>query len=371
MNRRTTFKINDKSIRATYDQEGKIRINLMDLCGILKQDELIRNGDAVRMCPSSIKIAFRKNGKEAWGIKPVDIHKLLGRVQKETTLPRVFILELEKWANRLIEAERPVLKKSEPVIFNYKDDFPVTFQIIGDRIMVNTTQITLQFGKLPSEWLRIAPTEALRRDMEERGVTGTYDNQIFTTRGRGNGATWLEAPLAIKLCEWVSPQSGLADWCANCIKKVENQGIPISSLKYQADVHVSLSPLLDHSMPDNLEDALQMISELKAKIEEDIPKLAFYEEFIENRDSFKSTRIADELNISPHQLHQFLFEEGICKYENRRWVVLPMYRAWQCDVPYAWTSSLGKTYIFGSSKRWTQVGRECIIELWKQKHPES
>lgn len=371
MNKRTTFKIGGKPIRAVYDQEFKIRIDLSDLCKILKCEELMRNGHAVKLCPSSIKIVFRSNGKETWGIKPVDIHNLLNAVQKETTLPHSSIREIEKWANRLIESERPMVHKSKPVVFHYKEDFPVTFQIVGDRIMVNTTQITKQFDKLPSEWLRIAATDAMRHEMEENSVTGTYDNQILTTRGRGKGATWLEGPLAIALCNWVSPQSELADWCGECITELETQGIPTSVPKHQVMVQVKQYQSLNEPLPDNLEDALLLIQKLKGQMEEDTPKLAFYEEFIENRDSFKSTRIADELNISPHQLHQFLFEEGICKYENRRWVVLPLYRSWQCDVPYAWTSSLGKTYIFGSSKRWTQIGRECIIELWKQKHPES
>ena len=371
MNKRTTFKINGKSIRTVYDQELKIRIDLSDLCKILKCDDLMRNGEAVKLCPSSIKIVFHKNGKETWGVKPVDVHNLLNAVQKETTLPRSFIREIERWANRLIESERPVVHKSDPVVFHYADDFPVTFQIVGDHIMVNTTQITTQFGKLPSEWLRIAATDAMRHKMEENGITGTYDKQIFTTRGRGNGATWLEGALAVELCNWISPQSGLTDWCEDCIRKLETHGAPMPVSKHQITAQPpQLSPL-DEPLPDNLDDALILIRKLKGKMDEDAPKLAFYEEFIENRDSFKSTRIADELNISPHQLHQFLFEEGICKYENRRWVVLPLYRAWQCDVPYAWTSSLGKTYIFGSSKRWTQIGRESIIDLWKQKHPES
>lgn len=371
MNKRTTFKINGKSIRAVYDQEMKIRIDLSDLCKILKSEELMRNGDAVKLCPTSIKIVFRPNGKETWGIKPIDVHNLLNTARKVTTLPHSFIKEIERWANRLIESERPMVHKSEPIVFNYKEGFPVTFQIVGDRIMVNTTQITKQFDKLPSEWLRIAATDAMRHEMEENSITGTYDNQIFTTRGRGNGATWLEGPLAVELCNWIAPQSGLADWCEEYIRKLEIQGVPMSAPKHQVVVQVTQPPLLDEPLPDNLEDALLLIQKLKSKIEEDAPKLAFYEEFIENRDSFKSTRIADELNISPHQLHRFLFEEGICKYENRRWVVLPLYRTWQCDIPYAWTSSLGKTYIFGSSKRWTQFGRESIIDLWKQKHPES
>ena len=48
----------------------------------------------------------------------------------------------------------------------------------------------------------------------------------------------------------------------------------------------------------------------------------------------------------------------------------PAYRAWQCDVPYTWENAQGKVFTFGSAKRWTQVGRECIIELWKRIHPE-
>lgn len=372
MNRKTTFKFKEWQIRAAYDHEGKIRLNLNDLCDILKRDDLIRNGEAVRLCPSSLKILFRKNGKELWSILPADVQNLMRLAWKESNLPHSLLRELETWANQLFEDETPVLYKPEPVTFHFNDEFPVTFQILGERIMVNSTQITMQFGKLPSEWLRIASTDALRRDMEKAGVTGNYENQIFTTRGRGKGATWLEAPLAIALATWISPQSDLADWCADCVRRLETHGAPVSVRKRPVTKpKQTVTPQLDMSMPDNLEHAIKIITELRAKIEEDAPKLSFYEEFIENRDSFKSTRIADELKISPHQLHQFLFEEKICKYENKRWVVFNAYRSWQCDYPYAWTDSHGKTYIFGSTKRWTHAGRENIIELWKQKHPET
>ena len=95
-----------------------------------------------------------------------------------------------------------------------------------------------------------------------------------------------------------------------------------------------------------MEAAKELIRELRKVVHDSMPKIVFYEEFIENRDWFKSTRIADELGISPS-----------C-------------RAWQCDVPYTWENSRGKVYTFGSTKRWTQAGRECIIELWRKKNPE-
>lgn len=372
MDKKTITKFGDYPIRTTYDLEGKIRISLIDLCMLLKQDVLLRNGEAIKVCPSCLKIVFRKNGKESWGIKPADIHALLRPLWKESTLPHSLLKDLENWANQLIEREMPVQHKSEAVELFYREDFPVSFIYVGDRVMVNTTQITTQYGKLPSEWLRIASTDKLRRDMEKAGKAGTYNTQIFTTRGRGKGATWLEASLAIELARWVAPNSDLADWCAQQTAEME-VGMPRVFTPKRTIVKQpsERSVLLNDPMPDNLKDALSMITNLRKFIEENSPKIEFYEEFIENRDWFKSTRIADELNISPHQLHQFLSEEGICKYENRHWVVFDSYRTWQCDVPYIWTNSFGKAYTFGSTKRWTQYGREGILELWYNKHPES
>lgn len=375
MNRKTTLKFKEWQIRAAYDHEGKIRLNLNDLCDILKRSDLIRNGEAIKLCPSCLKILFRKNGKEAWSILPADIQYLMRVAWKESNLPHSLLREFETWANQLLEGERTVVRDADPVTLYYKEDFPVTFHAVNGRIMVNTTQITMQFGKLPSEWLRIASTDMLRRDMAKNGDTGPYEKQIFTTRGRGRGATWLEGPLAVALARWVAPKSELADWCEQQI--TDSEYVDECCSRPEFPKHFTNKPILKPSpfskepLPDNMEAALSMINRLQGFIEENYAKIEFYEEFIENRDWFKSTRIADELKISPHQLHQFLFEEKICKYENKRWVVFNSYKAWQCDVPYTWTNSFGKAYTFGSTKRWTQAGRECIIELWQQKHPES
>lgn len=368
----TTFKINNKLIRATYDRQGKIRISLDDLCGILKREDLIRNSEAIRLCQSSLRIQFRVNGKELWTIKPVDVHKIVNIAQKETTLPRQFLRKLETWANDLIENENPVIRKSEPVVLHYEEDFPVTFQNIDGKVMINTTQITSKFGKIPSEWLRITSTDLMRREMAESGQTGSYDGQIYTTRGRGKGATWLVAPLAIQLIRWLSPQNNLTDWCLEQLEKMSDLKLIIPSSKPILQNKQPIHFVIQKNLPDNLPDAHSLIIQLHTFIRENLPKIEFYQEFIENRDWFKSTRVADELKISPHQLHQFLMEEGICKYENKCWAVFRAYRAWQCDISYtSMNRNTGKTYFFGAAKRWTQEGRESIIELWYQKHVQA
>lgn len=358
-------------IRVIRTYDGKIRVALADLCMIIKREEILKTENLTQTFPTAIKIPFRKNGQAQWSIHPVDMHRLLQPVRKESSISRELADELEEWGNRLLETESPQHPVSEykEIIRHYKDDFPVTFRVFGNRIMVNATQITMKFGKIPSEWLRISATDALRREMERNGQLGKYDTQLFTTRGRGHGATWLEAPLVVFMAKWIAPDTDLAEWYR---KQLGTLGFRAPRAKASSrQAMPDTLACLENPLPEDLKEAREMIMELRSIIKENLPKITFYEEFIENRDWFKSTRIADELGISPYNLHQFLAEQGICKYEKRQWVVFGAYRALQCDVPYTWTNNKGKAYTFGSTKRWTQAGREYILELWKQQHPEN
>ena len=71
--------------------------------------------------------------------------------------------------------------------------------------MVNATQITQPYGHFPSDWLRVAATDNLRRRLAQNNITDRYEFQILTSRGRGIGATWIEAPLRTALARWVDP----------------------------------------------------------------------------------------------------------------------------------------------------------------------
>lgn len=120
-----------------------------------------------------------------------------------------------------------------------------------------------------------------------------------------------------------------------------------------------------------LADRQDEIDGLKGNISDNKHKVEFYEQFVENRDWFKSSTLADELNITTRALHKFLKEEKICKYDKKRWVVHGYHSSLQCDVPYYWTNKKGKTNACGFYKRWTPAGREYIIELWKAKNGDS
>lgn len=360
----------DWSIRVSRSHNGQVHICASDVCEILKRDELIKKGSIAEICPSALRLPFRANGRELWGFRPADMRRLLQLVRKDSILPRDLIDELEVWGNQLLELEAGDMHVhgQRDFVLSYEADFPVTFRKMGNKLMVNATQNTMHFGKIPSEWLRITATDSLRREMARSGQTDRYEFQIFTTRGRGKGATWIESPLVVPLTRWIAPDSGLADWCA---QQIERLTADIAPRPVRRREYKSLEiRCLDRPLPTDMDTALAMIEEHRKVIRDFIPKVAFYDDFIENREWFRSTRIADELNISPRSLHQFLLEQGICKYQKHQWLVFPAYRAWQCDVPYTWENAQGKVFTFGSAKRWTQVGRECIIELWKRIHPE-
>lgn len=158
-NRNVPFR--DWNIRVSRNHNGQLHICAVDICDILKRDELLENGAIARVCPTALKISFRKNGREQWGFRPIDMRRLLQLVRKETIIPRDLLDELEVWGNKLLELEAGELHAvpQDDIVMHFEEGFPVTFRRVGDKLMVNATQITMHFGKIPSEWLRIASTD--------------------------------------------------------------------------------------------------------------------------------------------------------------------------------------------------------------------
>lgn len=360
----------DTSIKVSRNYYGQQYICAADLCDIIKRGDLLKDGAILNICPSAMKMTFRRNGREYWAIRPSDMHTLIQLTRRESILPRELIDELEDFGNKIFEIEAAEMQAQHHVdstaVFN--DNIAVTFRRIGDKLMVNATQLTMPYEHLPSEWLRISATDALRRKLAQNGITDRYEFQIFTTRGRGNGATWIESPLLVPLARWLDSGTELAEWCEEQVARLEGKHRQ-RQLKRREIKTINI-PCLSKPMPEDLDTANKMIDELRGIVREFAPKAAFYDDFIENRDWFKSTRVADELNTSSRHLHKFLMEQGICKYQKGQWVVLPAYRSWQCDVPYTWENAQGKMFTFGCVKRWTHIGRESIIELWNKMHPE-
>lgn len=356
------------------EDETVVWLCLNDLLKALDRVCMMDTGQAMRICRTSHRVPFKEGGRNRWGVKPYDVHSLLRAIRSENGMIAKVCDRMEEWINGLpvcMEPNMPVVPSTltpvkEAVIFNYQDRFPITFKTEGGKTMINATQMAHSFGKLPAEWLRLAATQEFREVLVQRGESPSLESQVMTTRGN-TGATWIEESLAMEYARWLSPDFSV--WCNNRIQELVTKGY--ATLRGRREHCSSFSEAVsNYPVPQNFEEALMLAAQQAKKIREDEPKVAFYKDYVEDRDCFKSGRIAEELQITTVQLHRFLAENNIVKFEKRQWVVFTPYQVLQCDVPYMWEKKNGKVYPTGSVKRWTPAGREYILELWYSKHPK-
>lgn len=365
-----TVSLDKRHIRIIRDSRGGIqRFCLNDLCAFLGLDSVRSNHDATKLCPKAVKLPFKLNGHRLWSITTADVKTLIVVLRNENPGSELRCLRLEKWIEGLSNPEQNQAASTTPVSFDYGDGIPISFRTIDGRIMVNATQLSKCFNHQPIEWLRLKDTIRLRKELAEAGKTSCVEQQIVTVRGRTSGATWIEAPLALELASWLSPE--LAQWCRECIRKITSDR-PVEDEPADTLPSAILPVKIDKfPVPKTFSEALQLAADLQEQLEQNEPKVAFYEDQIEHRESFSTTRLADELRITAQQLNRFLEKHGVCRREMKQWIACGEYRRYQTVVPYMFHNKRGKVYQCGSALRWNQAGREFIIDLWKIHHPSN
>lgn len=365
-------------VRVLFNDDKTLAwVNLHDLCKVLGREEMLTDKAAIRQLPSSIQIPFRKKGREMWAISPYDVYKLIRPMRRENSIAAKKCAAVETWLNELLEdaviqsAKATQPAQQEDVVFSYQDH-PISFRAANNKMMINATQMARSFGVLPAEILRKADFVRYRQHLVEKGISESLDSQIFTTCGRNNGATWIDEELAMEFARQLSPE--FSQWCNTKINELMTRGY--ATLEPRPESGVSTTENLP--VPQSLDEAQQLIVAQRheihlqqERIDADSYKVEFYVNLIEGRDYYSTTWLAQELNTTPRQLHQFLAEKGICKFSKNQWVAFMPYRSWQIDMPYYWNNlRTGKCYAAGTRKRWSKIGRDQILELWNREPPK-
>lgn len=373
----STIQCEEYPVRVLFNDDRTLAwVNLHDLCRVLGREELLRDQTAIRQLPSSIQIPFRKKGREMWAISPYDVYKLIRPIRRENAIAAKKCAKVEAWLNELLEeaamrsAEAVHSSPQEDVVFSYQDH-PISFRAANNKMMINATQMARSFGVLPAEIMRKADFVRYRQHLVEKGISESLDSQIFTTRGRNNGATWIEEELAMEFARQLSPE--FSQWCNTKVHELMTRGYV--TLETHQESRTCTTENLP--IPQNLDEAQQMIAAQRhelhlqqERIDAEAYKVEFYDNLIEGRDFYSTTWLAQELNTTPRQLHQFLAEKGVCKFSKNQWVAFMPYRSWQIDMPYYWNNlRTGKCYAAGTRKRWSKIGRDRILELWSKEPP--
>lgn len=360
----------DERVRVIYDELGLItNICLDDICKILHRERMLGTDEMRRTCPSAIQLGEPSMvANMPWYAKPFDITRLTRKLAREGKIIASACENIEKWlatlpwgkANgtyeELLEQFDTVGVTRNTLEMEFKGH-PVAFRIISNRLYVSATQMSHIYGQLPSTWLRRVD---VMKWMEELVATREYpdlDAQVKTVKGK-YGGTWIEEKLAIEFTKYLSED--LHKWYMGHLKTLLPHKYDIPQI---GKTEVSS---VEFEMPETMEEARRVINDLCQRIEGDRHKVEFYANYVEDREWFRSIRLADELEITPYRLHQFLMEQGICSYEKRQWIVKPKYQALQIEIPYLWTNAQGRTYAFGRIRRWTQAGREFILDLYRK-----
>ena len=82
MRENRTVPFRDTSIKVSRNYYGHQYICMADVCEITKQREILKDGAILNLCPSALKMTFRRNGREYWAIRPSDMHTIIQLVRR-------------------------------------------------------------------------------------------------------------------------------------------------------------------------------------------------------------------------------------------------------------------------------------------------
>lgn len=264
-------------------------------------------------------------------------------------------------------------------IFNYNDT-PVSFQM-GNNLMINASQMAKIFGneKRPQFWLNNQQTKDYIQVLSKARNLALAD-LVVVKRGGLNSGTWLHEDLAIVFAQWLSPEFYL--WCNDRIKELFRFGLTATEemlLKAATDpgfVAIVIEELKKSRMKTIELEAKQ--EELARRIEEDAPKVAYFDnlqsvkEAFDRKRTYTISKIAHSLGIAPGDLNRFLLKKGLAGKLAGNWYIPEQHKESGLAIERTtYTKRFNEeneqeemmptTYLV-----WTAKGRDLIFSLFEK-----
>lgn len=212
-------------------------------------------------------------------------------------------------------------------IFNYNET-PVSFQMGEGDLMINATKIAKQFGKRPNDYLSLPSTNELIKAITRK--SGIAENQLVRiVRGGVSPGSWLHEDIAIDFAQWLSVDFRL--WVNDRIKELFRFGLTATEemlLKAATDpgfVAIVINELKKSRLKEAELEAKQ--EELTRRIEEDAPKVAYFDnlqsvkETFDKKRTYTISKIAHTIGISPGNLNRVLLKKGLAGKLAGNWYI--------------------------------------------------
>ena len=262
-------------------------------------------------------------------------------------------------------------------IFSY-NDIPVSFQTGEGDLMINATQMAKPFGKRPVDFLKLDQTKAFLVEYSKVKKITLTDLVVIRKGGNASG-TWMNEDIGLEFARWLSPM--FAIWCNDRIKELLRFGLTATE---EMLLKAATDPGFVAIVCDELKKSRLMAMELEARqqeltrqIEEDAPKVAYYENLQAVRESYDTRRtytvskIAHSLGMKAGELNMLLRKRGIQEKIDGSWFLTSSYEKQGLAIERQTESRrlndhdeyemMPVTYLV-----WTAKGRELIFSLFEK-----
>lgn len=259
---------------------------------------------------------------------------------------------------------------------------PVTFQI-GEATMVNATEMAKPFGKRPAKWLELPSTKNFLSALQ---TIRKSDSLIQTIEGK-SGGTWMHEDVALEFARWLSPQ--FAIWCNDRIKELMKFGITatpqtidsvladpdnairlLTALKEERkalnEANRKIAVLEDQKKVYHSENKrlLQLTDRQDKIMLEQAPLVEYAQNVLDSYDTFTTTQLAKELDMTAQGLHKFLHQAGVMFKQGGQWFMYAKFQAkgYVKTRERTYRKKDGRTGIMLSTV-WTEAGRMFVRKL--------
>lgn len=259
---------------------------------------------------------------------------------------------------------------------------PVTFQI-GEATMVNATEMAKPFGKRPAKWLELPSTKNFLSALQ---TIRKSDSLIQTIEGK-SGGTWMHEDVALEFARWLSPQ--FAIWCNDRIKELMKFGITatpqtidsvladpdnairlLTALKEERkalnEANRQIAVLEDQKKVYHSENKrlLQLTDRQDKIMLEQAPLVEYAQNVLDSYDTFTTTQLAKELDMTAQGLHKFLHQAGVMFKQGGQWFMYAKFQAkgYVKTRERTYRKKDGRTGIMLSTV-WTEAGRMFVRKL--------
>ena len=237
------------------------------------------------------------------------------------------------------------------IVFDYQGS-NIPFELTGNDVMINATEMAKPFGKRPSKWLELPSTkEYLNAICDVRKLDITQ--LIISFKGNSKDiqqGTWFHRLVAIRYAQWLNPY--FAVWVDMKIDEIINQGYAFRDIEIQRLYQEN----------NNLQGMIQSMQ----------PQVDYYNQVLQGSENTYTLRdICGEgkFKISYRKLFALLEQEGYIYYSTtssgeRVWNLKnPWNKEGYTKVVTILDKTTGKPR---NQKRWTEEGRYWIYSIAKK-----